>query len=122
MSSILFEKVSAYKDDDSIVLPQRATAGAAGYDFMVAKDTIIPSYASLMKKIQEYTRVNKTYSLDEMAEITKLAKAKPTLVPTGIKCKMPKDKYLELSVRSSCPLKYWLILGNSVGKIVPTIN
>ena len=26
-------------------------------------------------------------------------------------------KYLELSVRSSCPLKYWLILANGVGII-----
>ena len=40
-----------------------------------------------------------------------------TLVPTGIKCKMPEDYYLQLSVRSSLPLKHWLILGNGVGII-----
>ena len=46
-----------------------------------------------------------------------LFKSKVTLVPTGIKCKMPKDVYLELSVRSSTPLKHWIIMGNSVGKL-----
>lgn len=44
-------------------------------------------------------------------------KAKPTLVPTGIKCELDLDTYLELSVRSSCPLKYGLFLANGVGII-----
>ena len=52
-----------------------------------------------------------------MSTLTKLAKIKPTLVPTGIKCEMPQNMYLELSVRSSCPLKHWLILANGVGII-----
>ena len=39
------------------------------------------------------------------------------MVPTGIKCQLDSDCYLELSVRSSCPLKYWLILANGVGII-----
>ena len=30
---------------------------------------------------------------------------------------MDADEYLEISVRSSCPLKYWLILANGVGII-----
>ena len=30
---------------------------------------------------------------------------------------MPNDWYLQLSVRSSLPLKHWLILGNGVGII-----
>ena len=30
---------------------------------------------------------------------------------------MDENMYLELSVRSSCPLKHWLILANSVGII-----
>ena len=30
---------------------------------------------------------------------------------------MAADEYLEISVRSSCPLKYWLILANGVGII-----
>ena len=56
-------------------------------------------------------------TLDEMAALTKRTKDKPTLVSTGMKCKLDPGTYLELSVRSSCPLKYWLILANSVGII-----
>ena len=37
-----FEKVSAYADVD-FNLPIRKTEGAAGYDFEVAEDIIIPS-------------------------------------------------------------------------------
>jgi dUTP pyrophosphatase len=55
--------------------------------------------------------------LTEMAALTKSKKAKPTLVSTGVKCQLNPDCYLELSVRSSTPLKYWLILANSVGII-----
>ena len=39
------------------------------------------------------------------------------LVSTGMKCELNSDTYLELSVRSSSPLKYWLILANGVGII-----
>ena len=52
-----------------------------------------------------------------MANVTKDFRLRPTLVPTGIKCEMPEGFYLELSVRSSCPLKHWLILANGVGII-----
>ena len=52
-----------------------------------------------------------------MARITKELKAKPTLVSTGMKCYLEPNTYLELTVRSSCPLKYWLMMGNSVGVI-----
>ena len=37
-----FKLVSGY--DDISLLPKRATDGSAGYDFIVAEDTIIPSY------------------------------------------------------------------------------
>jgi dUTP pyrophosphatase len=42
---------------------------------------------------------------------------RPTLVPTHVKCKLDPDQYLELSVRSSTPLKYLLLLANGVGII-----
>ena len=58
-----------------------------------------------------------TMDLTEMAALTKSKKAKPTLVSTGVKCQLDPGCYLELSVRSSTPLKYWLILANSVGII-----
>lgn len=56
-------------------------------------------------------------TLEEMALLTKRAQAKPTLVSTGLKCQLDPGTYLELSVRSSSPLKYWLVLANSVGNI-----
>lgn len=52
-----------------------------------------------------------------MARITKENKIKPSLIPTGVKCFLAEDEYLEIAVRSSCPLKYWLILANGIGII-----
>ena len=112
----IFEKITQYADAD-LPMPQRATAEAAGYDFVVAEDTIIPSYGDLFLKLDSYSSEKEVYTLDETAAITKTSKCKPTLVPTGMKCKIDDGAYLELSVRSSCPLKHWLILANSVGII-----
>lgn len=124
--SIKFEKISKYADSD-LPLPQRGTAASAGYDFVVAEDTVIPPYnffdmkmrdnANLDGRENDYWALAKPYSLDEMASLTKEFKSKVTLVPTGIKCYMPKDTYLELTVRSSTPLKHWLILANGQGII-----
>lgn len=119
-----FEKVSRFADVD-INLPQRKTADSAGYDMEVAEDIVIPSYFNLyMTMKEEYMRdgigvltSTPTFDLDSLAAITKRLKTKPTLVSTGMKCKLDPGTYLELSVRSSCPLKYWLILANSVGII-----
>lgn len=121
-----FEKVSKFADVD-INLPQRKTADSAGYDMEVAEDIVIPSYMALMETIYKNAEESSVsgivvpnfapVTLDEMANITKRLKTKPTLVSTGMKCKLDPGTYLELSVRSSCPLKYWLILANSVGII-----
>ena len=118
-----FEVVKGY-EDKNINLPVRKTACSAGYDFEVAEDILIPSYFSQTEQLEDTFNdlssgccVTPTLSLDEMAKISKYSGAKPSLVPTGIKCKLESDTYLELSVRSSCPLKYWLILANSVGII-----
>ena len=117
---IKFEKVSKFSGID-FELPTRKTANSAGYDFVVAEDTIVPPYNELMAKFDYHLFTNKNtedpLTLDEVAKITKETKAKPTLVPTGVKAYMPKDTYLELSVRSSCPLKYWLIMANGNGII-----
>ena len=107
-----FELISEYEGKDLVVnlIPRRKTAESAGYDFVVAEDTVIPAYDSLHDSILMNT-------LSEAAEIIKKANAKVTLVPTGVKCRLDPGTYLELSVRSSCPLKHWLIMGNSVGVI-----
>ena len=57
------------------------------------------------------------FTLDDMANLTKELKSKITLVSTGMKCHLNPGQYLELSVRSSTPLKHWIICGNSVGII-----
>ena len=130
MDGIKFEKVSRFAETD-ISLPVRKTKASAGYDFEVAEDIVIESYDALMmdldqelgtKAVKEALFTNampvlKNYTLDEVAAATKKTRAKPSLVATGVKCRMPENTYLELNIRSSCPLKYWLILANSVGVI-----
>ena len=115
-----FEVISKYTDA-GLSLPVRKTKASAGYDFQVAEDTLIPSYFKLVDKIMNATHETchtaGSFTLSEMAQLTKDFRAKPTLVTTGIKCEVPEDMYLELSVRSSCPLKHWLILANGVGII-----
>ena len=111
-----FEVVNKYKDA-GIVLPERKTACSAGYDFQVAKDTLIQPYTYLMDRLRDAYPDYVTFSIDEMADATKKTNARPSLVPTGIKCKLNGDNYLELAIRSSSPLKYWLVLANSEGII-----
>lgn len=110
-----FEKVSKFNEID-LPLPVRKTAESAGYDFVVAEDIIIPPYSELVEKMNAYRPVI-TPGLEEAAAAIKAANAKVSLVSTGMKCKLDPGTYLELSVRSSCPLKHWLILGNAVGII-----
>ena len=110
-----FERVSRFPD---AVLPVRKTANSAGYDLTVAEDIVIPPLSKHIQTLdvnQEYGIA--TMDLTEMAALTKSKKAKPTLVSTGVKCQLNPDCYLELSVRSSTPLKYWLVMANSVGII-----
>ena len=114
---IKFEKVSRFADAD-FNLPVRKTKNSAGYDFEVAEDVCIPTWTSQLMALAKMTpQPKEPYSLEEMAALTKQIKAKPSLVSTGVKCHLEEGYYLELSVRSSTPLKYWLILANSVGII-----
>lgn len=123
---VKFEKISKYADVD-IPLPTRATANSAGYDFVVAEDIVIPPIEFFNTKIRDkvfednkdadyYGFIN-PLTLDDLAAITKDTKSKVTLVPTGMKCALKSNQYLELSVRSSTPLKHWLVLANGVGII-----
>lgn len=122
---IKFEKVSKFADVD-LPLPARATTNSAGYDFVVAEDIVIPPLDFFQTKIRDhffnqnasrdYFSFTKPISLDEMAAATKELRAKATLVSTGMKCALDSGQYLEISVRSSTPLKHWLICGNGVGK------
>lgn len=114
-----FEVVSQFAAA-GISLPVRKTAGAAGYDFEVAEDIVIPSYKrhfDILWKAYCEGGLKQPVTLQEIAALTKYTGAKPTLVPTGIKCQLDDGYYLELSVRSSCPLKHCLVLANGVGII-----
>lgn len=127
-----FEKIEQYKDDPDIKIPVRKTKASAGYDFYVAEDTVIPSYLSAIEadfanelakdlstyygSFEEFIK-SLPYDMETTATFVKKYKKKVTLVPTGIKAKMPEDWFLQLSVRSSLPLKHWLVLGNGVGII-----
>jgi dUTP pyrophosphatase len=124
-----FEKISKYIDDSAITVPFRKTAQSAGYDFYAAEDTVIPSYCgddmwdNLAEVIGKECKTMEEFqnslplTLDKVADFVKKAGAKVSLVPTGIKCKIPDGYYLQLSVRSSLPLKHWLIMANGVGII-----
>ena len=111
-----FEKVKRFEDID-LPLPVRKTSQSAGYDFVVAEDIVIPPYSEMVDRMKAFHPPVLTASLEEAAAAIKAAGAKVILVSTGMKCQLESGTYLELSVRSSCPLKHWLILGNSVGII-----
>lgn len=111
-----FEFVEKYKNC-GLVLPVRKTEHSAGYDLAAAEDIVIPSYQKHFNRMKALCNTANVYSLSEVANITKGLGTKPTLVPTGLKCKLETNTYLELSVRSSTPLKSWLILANGVGVI-----
>jgi dUTP pyrophosphatase len=111
-----FEKVKRFADMD-LPIPVRSTPGSAGYDFIVAEDIVVPSYTRLVKDYFCSPDIFITYTLDKAAEATKSLSFRPTLVSTGMKCKLDPGTYLELSVRSSTPFKHWLILANGVGII-----
>lgn len=112
---VKFEKVKKFKDVE-FEMPRRKTEYSAGYDMVVASDVVIPPMYDLLGKLSDKYDYD-TYTLDVISKMTKETGVKPTLVSTGVKCKMDNDMYLELSVRSSCPLKHWLVMANSVGII-----
>ena len=129
-----FEVVSKYADA-GLPLPVRATANSAGYDFVVAKDTVLKPYedhdrelrllhdVSLQQVLSNLfesakgTTATQPLTLADIANLTGKHKNRPTLVSTGMKCKLDLGTYLELSVRSSTPLKHWIVLANGVGII-----
>ena len=129
-----FEVVSKYADA-GLPLPVRATAKSAGYDFVVAKDTVLKPYEDHVRELRllhdvslqqvlsnlfesaKGTTVAQPLTLADVANLTGKHKNRPTLVSTGMKCKLDPGTYLELSVRSSTPLKHWIVLANGVGII-----
>ena len=113
-----FEKVSKYENED-LPMPVRKTASSAGYDLAAAEDYIIPSFWQISQEAKNLWPVedDEYVMMDQMADFTKQVSYKPTLVSTGMKCKLDPGNFLMLTVRSSLPLKHWLILANGLGLI-----
>lgn len=114
----IFEKVSKYIDAD-IAMPVRKTAQSAGYDMVAAEDYVIPSIWQMVSEAKELWPVSddEFVTMELMSKFTKETGFKPTLVSTGMKCKLDPSTWLQLSIRSSSPLKYWLMMGNGIGVI-----
>lgn len=108
-----FEIVTRYKEAD-IQLPIRQTSGSAGYDIEAAERIVIPSIwkRGVLGSLMETAAFN---SHDLQQAYVDAPEIKPVLVPTGLKCYMPVDEYLQLTCRSSSPIKRSLMLPNGVG-------
>ena len=111
-----FERVSKYANDAQLELPRRKTVGSGGYDFVAAEDVIIYPYHYLLEMMRNNADY-RPYTIQELENFTKVPPCRPTLVPTGVKVKLDPGTILMLSLRSSIPLKTWLVLANSVGII-----
>lgn len=111
-----FEKISKYKFLE-LPLPVRATKGSAGYDLAAAEDIIVPSALPCLRLLSPPTPYYDTFDMPTIENRTKATGARPTLVPTGMKCKLDKGTYLKIVARSSLPLKHWLFVANGEGII-----
>lgn len=114
-----FEKVTKYIDDADLKMPERKTSESAGYDMVAANDYVIPSIWPMFEEAKKLFEIedDEFVTMPMMADFTKRTGIKPTLVSTGMKCKLEPGTFLQLSVRSSSPLKYWIMLANGVGII-----
>lgn len=82
-----FERVDVPRAIDA-VLPKRATAHSAGYDFVAPYDIIVHAGGSLVATLK-----------------------------TGIKARMEHDEFLMMCIRSSLGIKWGLALANGTGII-----
>lgn len=117
---IRFEKVSRFANIN-VPIPCAATASSAGYDLAAVEDIVIPSYHKSIRdlisfSVKEQVPV-KPLNLRDVASLTETTGIRPTLISTGLKCQLEKGTYLKLVMRSSTPLKYWLVMANSEGII-----
>lgn len=120
-----FERVQAYPN---AIIPTRGTKRAGGYDLYAAEDTIIPSYQEIIQELKNAYQISlrdkrEGYGIDwEQNILPQILKncsfdCRPTLVPTGVKIYLDKDKTFDIQARSSLPRKNWLIVANAPGLI-----
>lgn len=108
------ELISKYQDDNKL-LPVRGTQDSAGYDLRCAEDIVIPSLCRLLAKTPMTEHI--IMDLENVPQMLKSIGVRPTLVPTGVKIKLPSNKYAGVHARSSLPLKHMLIVANDEGII-----
>lgn len=114
-----FEMVSRFAEEpEDVTIPVRATKCAAGYDLAAAENYLLNPFDVNMNNLASYRKtINDRFTLKELADITKSNGIRPTLVSTGVKVQLDDDEYLEISARSSLPLKHWIVVANGVGII-----
>ncbi len=110
-----FEIVSKYQDQD-ITLPRRQTPFSAGYDLASAVDITLPSIWR-MNFVRIFRLIRNHHQLTEFDLQEADRCLHPYLVPTGVKCYMPKDEVLILANRSSNTFKRHFLLPNGIGII-----
>ena len=115
-----FERVQAYPD---AIIPTRGTERAGGYDLYAAEDTVIPSYSEIIQELKnayhETLIMGTDWTQNILPQVLKNCSfdCRPTLVPTGVKIYLDKDKTFDIQARSSLPRKNWLIVANAPGLI-----
>lgn len=110
-----FEIVSKYKDSN-ISIPQPATSGSAGCDLRAAEDIVIPSF--FREQYGKYPKgENLSYTIEENEKNIAAIGGRMTLVPTGLKAYLDEGTCLLILPRSSMPLKQWLFVANTPGKL-----
>lgn len=130
---IKFEIVSEYLNKD-IHIPKRATKESAGYDIEAAESITIPSLLQTIKRevklpkpipgtnfsqmtgYFEVTEHLRTCDIGSIKNIVKSLKLR-TMVPTGLKAKMPEGVVLKLYPRSGTGSNCLLQLANQTGII-----
>ena len=83
-----FERIDVPRARDA-VLPKRATAYSAGYDFVAPNDFIVHAGGSFVATLK-----------------------------TGIKARMEPDEFLMICIRSSLGIKWGLALANGTGSLI----
>ena len=122
-----FQVVSKYLDKD-IELPKIQSSHSAGYDLAAAEYTEIPSILEVWDQIKrsEFGVSLETVKMLGSEPRVSFQNVKsfmsendfgPTLVPTGLKVHLDDNEYLEITAKSSTPLKSLLIVANAPGII-----
>jgi len=107
-------------EDKEINMPRRQTFWSAGYDIEAAEDVVVPPMLAMMQEIVEVDPMELVIA-DDSTPVTVqqifLQDNTPTLVSTGLKCKLPDGMVLKLFPRSSLAYKKNITVANNVGII-----